>query len=533
MPVRRGHVAPRTTIIETIIRKFDTHNRSFLVANAQHGLCHIIYCSDGFCRLSGYSRAEVMQRPAVCDFLHGPLTSQHAISVVKEALAVGSEKHFEILYYRKDGEFKYRRVSDLMIIHKDNNKVEFLALRYRHQPISGITIQIRIPSSLWHYDTDKDNDKGECGIKIQIPSSLWHYDIDKDKDKGEFIQITASFWHYDTDKGECGIKIQIPSSLWHYDKGEFLALRYRYQPIRIQITASFWHYDTDKDEYKDKDKGECGITIQIRANKDKGRIRITTSFWHYDTDKGEFVALRYRYHAVYGITIQIRIRIQIPCNKGEFVALRYRYHAVYGITIQIRITTISGITIDTDNDEFLIQIPSSFGITIRIKANKDKDKGRVCGIRYRYHADTDTSQFRELRSITTINDGFWHYDTYTDKDKGEYDTDKDKGEYRYHAVYGITIQIKDNDEFLALRYIIRANTDTSQFLELRSIQITTSFWHYDTDKGEYRYQPVSGITIDTDNDEYRYQPVSGITIDTDNDEFLIRIKANNERKNSI
>ncbi|XP_033606226.1 potassium voltage-gated channel subfamily H member 2 isoform X3 [Cryptotermes secundus] len=103
MPVRRGHVAPRTTIIETIIRKFDTHNRSFLVANAQHGLCHIIYCSDGFCRLSGFSRAEVMQRSAVCEFLHGPLTSQHAISVVKEALAVGGEKHFEILYYRKDG----------------------------------------------------------------------------------------------------------------------------------------------------------------------------------------------------------------------------------------------------------------------------------------------------------------------------------------------------------------------------------------------------------------------------------------------
>lgn len=27
MPVRRGHVAPRTTIIETIIRKFDTHSK--------------------------------------------------------------------------------------------------------------------------------------------------------------------------------------------------------------------------------------------------------------------------------------------------------------------------------------------------------------------------------------------------------------------------------------------------------------------------------------------------------------------------
>lgn len=27
MPVRRGHVAPRTTLIETIIRKFDTDSK--------------------------------------------------------------------------------------------------------------------------------------------------------------------------------------------------------------------------------------------------------------------------------------------------------------------------------------------------------------------------------------------------------------------------------------------------------------------------------------------------------------------------
>ncbi|XP_060881652.1 potassium voltage-gated channel subfamily H member 2 isoform X1 [Metopolophium dirhodum] len=103
MPIRRGHVTQRTTVIETIIRKFDTHNRSFLVANAQQAGCNIIYCSDGFCHMTGYSRAEVMQCPAICDFLQGPMTSQHAVSVVKEALAAGMERHFEILYYRKDG----------------------------------------------------------------------------------------------------------------------------------------------------------------------------------------------------------------------------------------------------------------------------------------------------------------------------------------------------------------------------------------------------------------------------------------------
>lgn len=79
-------------------------DRSFVVANAQQHSCHVIYCSDGFCRLTGYSRAEVMQRSAVCDFLHGPLTSQSAVQVVKQALVAGVEKHFEILYYRKDGE---------------------------------------------------------------------------------------------------------------------------------------------------------------------------------------------------------------------------------------------------------------------------------------------------------------------------------------------------------------------------------------------------------------------------------------------
>jgi hypothetical protein len=54
-----------------------------------------------------------MQRSAACEFLHGPLTSQHAISVVKEALAVGAEKHFEILYYRKDGRPSSCRVAKL------------------------------------------------------------------------------------------------------------------------------------------------------------------------------------------------------------------------------------------------------------------------------------------------------------------------------------------------------------------------------------------------------------------------------------
>lgn len=41
MPVRRGHVAPRTTIIETIIRKFDTHSElQFFFSGIPQTSCH-------------------------------------------------------------------------------------------------------------------------------------------------------------------------------------------------------------------------------------------------------------------------------------------------------------------------------------------------------------------------------------------------------------------------------------------------------------------------------------------------------------
>ena len=33
------------------------------------------------------------------------MTSPHAVAALRDALTAGVEKHFEILYYRKDGEF--------------------------------------------------------------------------------------------------------------------------------------------------------------------------------------------------------------------------------------------------------------------------------------------------------------------------------------------------------------------------------------------------------------------------------------------
>ncbi|KAL3201479.1 hypothetical protein MRX96_012524 [Rhipicephalus microplus] len=78
-------------------------DRRFLVANALVDSLPIIYCNDGFCELVGYTRAELMQRSCVCEFLHGPLTDPDAVAAFRDALDNMVERQTELLYYRKDG----------------------------------------------------------------------------------------------------------------------------------------------------------------------------------------------------------------------------------------------------------------------------------------------------------------------------------------------------------------------------------------------------------------------------------------------
>uniref|UniRef100_A0A673CUQ0 Potassium voltage-gated channel subfamily H member 7 n=1 Tax=Sphaeramia orbicularis TaxID=375764 RepID=A0A673CUQ0_9TELE len=103
MPVRRGHVAPQNTFLGLIIRKFEGQNRKFVIANARVENCAIIYCNDGFCEMTGFSRPDIMQKPCTCDFLHGELTDKEAISQVAQAVLGSEERKVEITYYRKDG----------------------------------------------------------------------------------------------------------------------------------------------------------------------------------------------------------------------------------------------------------------------------------------------------------------------------------------------------------------------------------------------------------------------------------------------
>ncbi|XP_040392487.1 potassium voltage-gated channel subfamily H member 6 isoform X1 [Cygnus olor] len=129
MPVRRGHVAPQNTYLDTIIRKFEGQNRKFLIANAQMENCAIIYCNDGFCEMFGYSRVEVMQRPCTCDFLTGPDTTKSSIAQLTQALLGSEECKLEILYYRKDTSC-FRCLVDVVPVKNEDGVVIMFILNF-------------------------------------------------------------------------------------------------------------------------------------------------------------------------------------------------------------------------------------------------------------------------------------------------------------------------------------------------------------------------------------------------------------------
>ena len=61
----------------------------------------IVYASEGFCKLSGYKRNEVVGRN--CRFLQGPGTDQAAVDILRQGVAAGRDVSVCLLNYKADG----------------------------------------------------------------------------------------------------------------------------------------------------------------------------------------------------------------------------------------------------------------------------------------------------------------------------------------------------------------------------------------------------------------------------------------------
>ncbi|KAE9529564.1 hypothetical protein AGLY_011660 [Aphis glycines] len=76
---------------------------NFVLGNAQvPSLYPIVYCSDGFCELTGFARAQIMQKGCACKFLFGPDTSDDHVAQIEKALECKAELKLELIFYKKN-----------------------------------------------------------------------------------------------------------------------------------------------------------------------------------------------------------------------------------------------------------------------------------------------------------------------------------------------------------------------------------------------------------------------------------------------
>ncbi|KAI5101061.1 potassium voltage-gated channel, subfamily H (eag-related), member 1b isoform X1, partial [Silurus meridionalis] len=75
---------------------------NFVLGNAQIVDWPIVYSNDGFCKLSGYHRAEVMQKSSTCSFMYGELTDKEMCEKVRQTFENYEMNSFEILMYKKN-----------------------------------------------------------------------------------------------------------------------------------------------------------------------------------------------------------------------------------------------------------------------------------------------------------------------------------------------------------------------------------------------------------------------------------------------
>ncbi|KAK1806123.1 hypothetical protein P4O66_012832, partial [Electrophorus voltai] len=75
---------------------------NFVLGNAQIVDWPIVYSNDGFCKLSGYHRAEVMQKSSTCSFMYGELTDYETRERVRQTFENYETSSFEILMYKKN-----------------------------------------------------------------------------------------------------------------------------------------------------------------------------------------------------------------------------------------------------------------------------------------------------------------------------------------------------------------------------------------------------------------------------------------------
>lgn len=213
MPVRKGLLAPQNTFLDTIATRFDGTHSNFVLGNAQVPPAYpIVYCSDGFCELTGYTRAQIMQKGCACKFLFGSETEKGQIGEITKALQDKTELKLELQLYKKNGQKPFWCLLDIVPIK--NEKSDVVLFLASHKDITAnkvihttVNNTLQVPGLNFDQDSDEDEDLEDNSFDIdknglaylgsEAPSN---YNYGRRRSRAVLYQLAGSYKTNSNDK---------------------------------------------------------------------------------------------------------------------------------------------------------------------------------------------------------------------------------------------------------------------------------------------------------------------------------------------
>ncbi|XP_062081470.1 phototropin-2 [Humulus lupulus] len=132
-----------------------TLQQTFVVSDATKPECPIMYASNGFFSMTGYSSKEVIGRN--CRFLQGPETDQNEVDKIRDAVRNGRSYCGRLLNYKKDGAPFWNLLTITPIKDVRGNTIKFIGMQVEVSKYTeGIADKAMrpngLPKSLIRYD---------------------------------------------------------------------------------------------------------------------------------------------------------------------------------------------------------------------------------------------------------------------------------------------------------------------------------------------------------------------------------------------
>ncbi|XP_070069495.1 voltage-gated delayed rectifier potassium channel KCNH8 isoform X3 [Drosophila takahashii] len=240
MPARKGLLAPQNTFLDTIATRFDGTHSNFVLGNAQANGNPIVYCSDGFVDLTGYSRAQIMQKGCSCHFLYGPDTKEEHKQQIEKSLSNKMELKLEVIFYKKEGapfwclfdivpiKNEKRDVVLFLASHKDITHTKMLEMNVNEECDSAALLGARfragsnagmlglggLPGLGGPPDSNGDAEAGE-GNNLDVPAGC---NMGRRRSRAVLYQLSG---HYKPEKGGVKTKLKLGNNFMHSTEAPF------------------------------------------------------------------------------------------------------------------------------------------------------------------------------------------------------------------------------------------------------------------------------------------------------------------------